>query len=320
MQKKIATRQAYGDTLAVIGSDERIVVLDADVSKSTKSCGFAGKYPERFINMGIAEGNMIGVAAGLAAEGKIVFASTFAVFAALRACEQIRNSVCYPRLNVRIVGTHSGLSAGEDGATHQAVEDIAVMRSMPNMAVISPADAVETAAALKASLDYHGPVYFRLGRMPEPVIHSEGEYAFTWGKGEVLEDGGDVTLIATGPMVYEALEARKLLKESAVSARVINMHTIKPIDEALIVKAARETGAIVTCEEHSTIGGLGSAVAEVVAKNCPVPMGFVGIDDCFGKSGKPEDLKNRFGITKARIAEKALAVMENGKASRHGAN
>ena len=310
MVQKIATREAYGNALAEFGADKRIVVLDADLSKSTKTDSFKKKYPERFFNMGIAEGNMMATAAGFAACGKIVFASSFAVFASMRACEQVRNSICYPNLNVKIGATHAGITVGEDGASHQAVEDLSIMRAMPNMTVISPADAVETRHAVKAAIEHEGPVYLRLGRLSVPVIYDEKNYVFELGKGITLHDGVDVSIIATGLMLNLALEARETLLKEGISARVIDMHTIKPIDTDLILKAAKETGAIVTAEENNVIGGLGSAVAEVVAGNCPVPVKMVGIEDKFGKSGKPQPLMEMYGLTAGNIAEKAKEAIK----------
>jgi transketolase len=301
----IATREAYGAALAEFGANENIVVLDADLSKSTKTDTFKKKYPERFINMGIAEGNMMTVAAGLAACGKTVFASTFAIFASERACEQVRNSICYPKLNVKIGATHAGISVGEDGASHQSIEDIAIMRSIPNMTVICPADAVETRAAVKAAIEYKGPVYLRLGRLGVPVLFDENNYKFELGKGIVVSEGTDVTIFATGLMVHTAVEAVKLLAEEGISARLVDIHTIKPIDKDLIIESAHKTGAFVTVEEHNVCGGLGSAVAEVAAQNCPVPMRFVGINDSFGKSGKPNLLLEHYGLTAQNIAANA---------------
>lgn len=310
MADKIATREAYGNALAEFGSDTRIVVFDADLSKSTKTDTFKKKYPERFFNMGIAEANMMVTAAGMASCGKIAFASTFAMFAAGRAFEQIRNSICYPKLNVKIAATHAGITVGEDGASHQAIEDIAIMRAVPNMTIISPADAVETRHAIKAAIEYDGPVYIRLGRLNVPVIFSEENYKFELGKGITLSEGKDVTIIATGMMVQAALEARDTLKQEGIDARVIDIHTIKPIDAELIVKAAKETGAIVTAEEHNIIGGLGSAVAEVVTENYPVPVLRVGVMDKFGKSGKPDVLMEMYGLTAANIVAKVKDVMK----------
>lgn len=305
----IATREAYGNALAEYGADPRIVVFDADLSKSTKTEVFKKKYPDRFFNMGIAEGNMMVTAAGMATCGKIPFASTFAVFAAGRAFEQIRNSICYPKLNVKIGATHAGLTVGEDGASHQSIEDIAIMRVLPNMTVISPADAIETKAAVKAAIELDGPVYLRLGRLGVPLLYNESSYTFELGKGVTLADGKDVTIVATGIMVHAALEAAELLRSENITARVINIHTIKPLDTAVIIKAAKETGAIVTAEEHSVIGGLGGAVAEVITEYCPVPVIKVGIQDKFGKSGKPDKLLEMYGLTAANIALKAKAAI-----------
>jgi len=310
MAEKIATREAYGNALAEFGADSRIIVLDADLSKSTKTDTFKKKYPERFINMGIAEGNMMAVAAGIATCNKIVFASSFAIFAAERACEQIRNSICYPKLNVKIGATHAGLSVGEDGASHQSVEDMAIMRSIPNMVVLSPADGVETRHAVKAAIDHDGPVYIRLGRLSLPVIYDESTYKFEFGKGITLAEGNDVTIIATGLMVHAALEAKEKLAAEGIKARIIDIHTVKPIDKDIIVKAARETGAIVTAEEHTIIGGLGSAVAEVLVENYPVPMKMVGIEDKFGKSGKAQKVLEMYGLTADNIVSKVHEVMK----------
>ena len=305
MSQKIATREAYGSALAEFGADTRIVVLDADLSKSTKTDTFKKKYPERFLNMGIAEGNMMTTAAGLASCGKIVFASTFAIFAAERACEQIRNSACYPKLNVKIGATHAGISVGEDGASHQCIEDLAIMRALPNMVVMSPADAVETRYAVKAAIEHNGPVYLRLGRLGVAPLYEEGSYRFELGKGITLAEGGDVTIIATGLMVHTALEARELLAKEGIQARIIDIHTIKPIDSEIIIKAAKETGALVTAEEHTVMGGLGSAVAEVLVENYPAPLKMVGIQDKFGKSGKPDALMKLYGLTAENIVIKA---------------
>lgn len=309
MTVKIATRQAYGDALVEFGCDEKIVVLDADLSKSTKTAAFGEKYPDRFFNMGIAEANMMCVAAGISTCDKIVFASTFAIFAAGRACEQVRNSICYPKLNVKIGATHAGISIGEDGASHQMLEDISNMRALPNMTIISPADAVETRLAVKAAIEYEGPVYLRLGRLAVPVIFDES-YKFEWGKGVKLKDGSDVTIIATGLMIHEALTAHELLKEKGISSRVINIHTIKPIDKDIIIRAAKETGAIVTAEEHNIIGGLGSAVCETLAENYPAPVKRVGIKDKFGKSGKPELLMKAYEITAEDIVKQVAEVIK----------
>lgn len=295
---KVATRDAYGKKLMALGAlHENIVVLDADLSKSTKTCDFAGKFPERFINMGIAEQNMMGVAAGLAAAGKVPFASTFAMFAAGRAFEIVRNSICYPKLNVKICATHAGITVGEDGASHQAVEDMAIMRAIPNMVVLNPSDGVSTEAAIEAAYRHQGPVYVRLGRAAVPLVYTPETLQFEIGKGIQISDGSDVTLIATGIMVNEAMKAAETLKAEGISVRVIDMHTIKPIDTEIILKAAKETKAIVTCEEHSVIGGLGSAVAEVLAEQCPTRLKRVGIKDTFGESGKPDELMKKYGLT-----------------------
>ncbi len=308
--EKVATREAYGKALVEFGADERIVVLDADLSKSTKTDGFKSAYPERFINMGIAEGNMMSVAAGLASCGKIVFASSFAMFAAGRAYEQIRNSIGYPHLNVKIGATHAGLSVGEDGATHQCLEDIGLMRTIPGMVILNPADAAESRLAVKAAIEYEGPVYLRFGRLAVPTVFGD-DYRFEIGKGVELEGGRDVTLIGTGLMVPEVMEAKKILAEQGISARVVNIATIKPIDKEIIIKAAKETGAIVTAEEHNIIGGLGSAVAEVLAENYPVPMQRVGSADEFGRSGKPYPLLEMYGLDAKTIAEKAKMAIAN---------
>ncbi len=306
---KIATRESYGNALAELGKEYDIVVLDADLSKSTKTDTFKKAFPERFINMGIAEQNMMSTAAGLASCGKVVFASSFAMFAAGRAFEQIRNSICYPNLNVKIGATHAGISVGEDGATHQCIEDIAIMRAIPNMVIINPADDVEARAAVKAAVLHDGPVYLRFGRLAVPVIYDEAEYKFELGKGVLLKDGTDVTIVATGLMVEAALNACETLKEEGISARVINIHTIKPIDRDIIVKAAKETGAIVTCEEHNIIGGLGSAVAEVLCEEAPIPMERVGVKDVFGKSGTPAELFKDYGLTSEDIVKAVKKVI-----------
>ncbi|HOQ01034.1 MAG TPA: transketolase family protein [Acetivibrio clariflavus] len=314
MSKGIATREAYGNALAEIGADPRIVVLDADLSKSTKTDVFKKQYPERFINMGIAESNMMAVAAGIASCGKIVFASTFAMFAAGRAFEQVRNSICYPALNVKIGATHAGLTVGEDGASHQSIEDIALMRSVPNMTVISPADGVEARLATIAAAKIDGPVYLRFSRMTSPILFDENTYKFEVGKGVTLTEGNDVTIIATGYMVSEAINAVEMLKSEGISARLINIHTIKPIDKDIIINAAKETGAIVTCEEHNVFGGLGSAVAEVLVENYPVPVRMVGVRDKFGKSGKAQDVMKLYGLTAENIVAKAKEVIAMKKA------
>ena len=304
MADKIATREAYGNALAELGEKYDFVVLDADLAAATKTGTFKKKFPERFFNCGIAEGNMISVAAGIATTGKPVFASSFAMFAAGRAFEQIRNSVGYPHLNVKIGATHAGITVGEDGATHQCLEDIALMRTIPGMTIINPADAVEAKAAVEAALNIDGPVYLRFGRMAVPVIN-DADAKFEVGKGVQMADGKDVTIIATGIMVNMALEAAKQLEAEGISARVINIHTIKPLDKEIVVKAAKETGAIVTAEEHNVIGGLGSAVAEAVCEACPVPVLKVGTNDVFGHSGKVPPLLEMYGLTPANIVLKA---------------
>lgn len=307
---KKATREAYGVTLAEIAkTNDKIVAIDADLSKSTKSADFENVFPDRFFNAGIAEANMIGMAAGMASVGLVPFASTFAMFAAGRGFEQIRNSLAYPKANVKIVGSHSGITVGEDGATHQAIEDIALMRSIPNMVVINPSDATETAAAIKAAANYNGPVYIRTGRMAVEDVHPNGS-EFTIGKGETLVEGTDLAIIATGICVSMAVEAAKTLKEQGINARIINMASIKPLDEELIISAAKECGKIITIEEHSVIGGLGAAVSEVVCENHPVLVKKMGINDVFGQSGKPNELLEHYGLTPKHIVEKAIALVK----------
>jgi transketolase len=292
MGKKIATRAAYGEALARLGAvDPDLVVLDADLSGSTMTKNFAKAYPDRFFNMGIAEANMAGVAAGLAASGKKPFYSSFAMFAAGRAWEQVRNSIAYPHLNVKIAATHAGLSVGEDGATHQCIEDLAIMRAIPGMTVVCPCDAYETEKAVEALLGYEGPAYLRLGRLGvETVTDSVKGYRFRLGKGALLRKGSDVTIVATGMMVQMALAAAETLAKKGIEARVIDMHTIKPLDTAILKKAAQETGAIVTAEEANIVGGLGSAVAEYVSEDCPVPLVRKGVKAEFGRSGAAQDV------------------------------
>lgn len=298
---KIATREAYGKALVKLGQiNDNVVVLDADLSKSTKTNDFYKMFPERFFNMGIAEQNLIGAACGLSTAGKIPFASTFAMFATGRAFEVIRNSVCYPKLNVKVCATHAGLTVGEDGASHESVEDMSIMRAIPNMTVLVPADGVETEKMIFEVAKYNGPVYVRLGRSAVPVLFDEN-YKFEIGKGSVVRDGNDATIIACGIMVNEAILAHEALKEEGINARVINMSTIKPIDRDLIIKAAEETKAIVTAEEHSIIGGLGSAVSEVVGEECPVIVKKVGVKDTFGESGTPAELLKKYGLTAEEI-------------------
>lgn len=303
---KIATREAYGKALAeLVISDKNILVLDADLSKSTKTNDAKVVAPNQHFNMGIAEGNMMSLAAGMATCGNTVFASTFAMFAAGRAFEQIRNSICYPKLNVKVCATHAGLTVGEDGASHQSVEDIAIMRAIPNMVVISPCDAIETNKAIKAVAKYYGPCYVRLGRLAVETVTSE-ETSFEIGKGVTLKDGKDLTLVATGYMVQQALIAAEQLEAKGYSTRVINIHTIKPIDNELLIKAADETGLIISCEEHNIIGGLGSAVTEVLSESKPTKVIRVGIKDTFGESGKPADLVEKYGLTASAIVDAAL--------------
>ena len=308
MADKIATREAYGKALAEFGAKYDIIVLDADLSKSTKTEIFKKQFPERFINCGIAEGNMISVAAGIASCGKTVFASTFAMFAAGRAFEQIRNSVAYSNLNVKIGATHGGITVGEDGATHQCNEDLGIMRTIPNMVVLNPADAVEARLAVKEAILHNGPVFMRFGRLATPVIFDDS-YNFEIGKGNKLTDGKDVTIVSCGIMTEQALIACESLKNEGINATVVNMCSIKPIDKDILIAAAKNTGCIVTAEEHNIIGGLGSAVCEALAESYPVPVLRVGIEDKFGKSGKVVPLMEYYGITAANIVEKAKAAI-----------
>ncbi len=307
MAQNIATRAAYGEMLLELAAAEPdLVVLDADLSGSTMTKGFAKAHPDRFFNMGIAEANMIGVAAGLATCGKKPFANTFAIFAAGRAWEQVRNSVAYPHLNVKVIGSHGGLSVGEDGATHQCIEDLAIMRAIPQMMVLCPCDGHEMRQAVKALLQYNGPAYMRLGRLPvDTVTDSVEGYQFELGKGAVLRQGTDVTLVATGMMVQMSLQAAALLEAEGISARVIDMHTIKPLDGELLLAAARETGAVVTSEEHNILGGLGGAVAEYLGEHCPVPVIRHGVEDQFGRSGKAQLVLEAYHLNPQTIAEKA---------------
>lgn len=306
----IATRDAYGQTLVELGRENaKVVVLDADLSGSTKTGVFGKEFPERFFNAGIAEANMVGMAAGLAAGGMIPFASTFAVFAAGRAFEQIRQSLAYPKLNVKVVATHAGITVGEDGGSHQAVEDLAIMRALPNMTVLCPADGPETSAAIRAAAAFEGPVYIRLGRSKVPVVFP-ADCQFVIGRGATLRQGSDVSFVTTGLMTAMALTAAQILEAAGVSARVIHLGTIKPIDAELVLRAARETGAIVTAEEHSVIGGLGSAVCELLAEGCPVPVERVGLRDVFGQSGTGEELLAHYGLTPAHLVEAAERVLQ----------
>lgn len=306
---KCATREAYGKTLVELGEkNDKVLVLDADLAAATKTGMFKKAFPERFIDVGIAESNLMGVAAGLAATGHIVFASSFAMFAAGRAFEQVRNSIGYPHLNVKIGATHAGISVGEDGASHQCCEDIALMRSIPGMVILNPADDVEARACVLAAAEHEGPVYMRFGRLAVPRVFDES-YKFEIGKGAVLTEGDDVTIVATGLMVNEALMAAESLKADGISARVVNMATIKPIDREIIIESAKKTGAIITAEEHNILGGLGSAVAEVVCETVPVPVLRVGVEDVFGKSGPAVELLHIYGLDAQHIAEKAKAAV-----------
>jgi len=301
--KKIATRESYGNALVELGETySDLIVLDADLAAATKTGIFKKAYPARHIDCGIAECNMMGIAAGLSITGKVPFASTFAMFAAGRAYEQVRNSIGYPHLNVKIAATHAGISVGEDGATHQCNEDIALMRSIPGMVVINPVDDIETKAAIKAAYLYNGPVYIRLGRLATPIINDSRNYHFTLGKGVLLREGNDLTIIATGLCVAPALAAAKeLAKKKNIQARVINIHTIKPLDEELVLKAAAETGKIITVEEHSVIGGLGSAVSDLLSEKLPTQVLKIGIQDCFGESGPAVDLIHKYGLDQEGI-------------------
>ena len=303
-----ATRAAYGHALKTeVYKNPNVVVLEADLGNATKSNAFKEVAPERYFNMGISEQDLIGTTAGFAAAGKIPLASTFAVFATGRAFEQVRNSVCYPKLNVKICATHAGLTVGADGGSHQAIEDISLMRTLPNMTVINPADAKEAEAAVLAAIDYQGPVYIRLGRAETKDIHDDS-YHFEWGKAEVLRQGSDVSIFATGIMTAKALDAAETLAKQGIQAEVINVHTIKPLDEETVIASAKKTGKVVTAEEHSIIGGLGSAVAEVLARQCPTKQAFVGVQDSFGESGSPDDLLEKYGLTAEVIVKAAVGL------------
>ena len=310
--KKIATRESYGNALAELGDEyENLYVFDADLAAATKTSIFKKKFPDRFFDCGIAEQNMIGVAAGMAATGKIPFVSSFAMFAAGRAFEQVRNSVGYPHLNVKIGATHAGISVGEDGATHQCNEDIALMRTIPGMTVIIPADDVEAKAAVRAAVEYEGPVYMRFGRLAVPVFNDPETYRFEWGKGIKLREGKDITIVATGLMVYEAIQAAKTLADEGIEATVINIHTIKPIDKDIIVDAAKKTGLVITVEEHSVIGGLGEAVCDVLCENYPAKVIKIGVEDRFGYSGPAVELLKKFGLSAENIAETARKALKD---------
>ena len=308
MAEKIATREVFGKTIAAMSAeDPDLIVLDADLAGATKSAEFKKACPERFLDMGIAEANMVGVSAGLAACGKKPFCCSFAMFTTGRAYEQVRNSVAYPHLNVKVIGSHGGLSVGEDGATHQCIEDLGLMRGIPGMLVLNPCDGAEMTEAVKALAAYNGPAYMRLGRSAVETVtdYETGDYKFEIGKGVTLRDGGDVTIVATGMMVQMALKAADALTEEGISARVLDFHTIKPLDEELILKAAKETGAIVTTEEHNILNGLGSAVAECVSTNCPVPVIRHGVNDEFGRSGKAQEVLDAYDLTAEKIVELA---------------
>lgn len=295
--KKIATRESYGQTLLELGAENPdIVVMDADLAAATKTGVFGKAYPDRFFDVGIAEGNMMGIAAGLAASGKIPFVSSFAMFATGRAYEQIRNSIGYPKLNVKICASHAGITVGEDGASHQCLEDIALMRSIPGMVVMNPADDIEAKAAVRAAAEYEGPVYIRLGRAAVPVINDRPDYKFEWGKGIKIQDGKDVTLVATGTMVNSAMEAAKMLEADGVSVEILDIHTIKPLDEDMIIESAKKTGKVVTLEEHSVIGGLGSAVCDALSEKCPTLVKKIGVYDTFGESGSAAVLMEKYEL------------------------
>lgn len=309
MADKVATRDAYGKALLILGAENpNVVVLDADLSKSTKTADFGKKFPERFFNMGIAEANLIGTAAGLAAAGKIPFASTFAIFAVGRAFEQIRNSIAYPKLNVKIAATHAGISVGEDGGSHQAIEDVAIMRAVPNMVVLVPADGEETRQVILAAAKYDGPVYIRMGRLAVPLLFGE-DYNFEIGKANVLKEGTDVAIMANGLMVSMALEAAEELAGKGISVSVVNVASVKPLDEETIVRVAKQTKAVVTAEEHNIIGGLGSAIAEVLGEKLPTPMVRVGLKDTFGESGRPQELLEKYGLTKTDLIKAVHEVL-----------
>ncbi len=310
--KKIATRESYGNALAELGDKyENLYVFDADLAAATKTCIFQKKYPDRFFDCGIAEANMMGVAAGMAATGKIPFVSSFAMFAAGRAFEQVRNSIGYPHLNVKIGATHAGISVGEDGATHQCNEDIALMRTIPGMVIINPADDTEARAAVKAAIEYTGPVYMRLGRLAVPVFNDPQNYSFEIGKGIKLREGKDITIVATGLMVYEAVQAAKILADEGIEADVINIHTIKPIDKDIIIDSAKNTGLVITVEEHSVIGGLGEAVCDLLSENYPTRVIKIGVNDEFGYSGPAVELLKKFGLSSDNIVKTVKEALNN---------
>ena len=310
MADKKATRESYGAALAELGEKYDFLVLDADLAAATKTGVFKKKFPERFFDCGLAEGNMISVAAGIATTGKVVFASSFAMFAAGRAYEQVRNSIGYPHINVKIGATHAGITVGEDGATHQCNEDIALMRTIPGMVIVNPSDANEAYAAVEEAIKFYGPMYLRFGRFAVPNLTAEmPDYKFELGKGVVMKEGTDVTIVATGYMVHVALEAAELLAAEGINAEVINIHTIKPLDDELLCASAKKTGAVVTAEEHNVIGGLGGAVCESLAETCPVPVMRVGVEDKYGRSGKVPALLEMYGLTKENIVAKTKAAI-----------
>ena len=313
MVDRISTETAYGNALVRYGENREVVVLDADLACCNHTDLFKEKYPERFFNIGIAESNMVGIAAGIATTGKIVFAHSFAMFVAGRAFEQIRNSVAYPGLNVKIVGTHAGFSVEKDGATHQCLEDIGIMRTIPNMKIIYPADAIETEEAVKAMLIEQGPAYLRLERIPLNLINNRPDYRFKIGQGSIIANGNDLTILTNGLMIPAVLEVYEKLLKDNIKARIINMHTVKPIDKNIIIRSAQETGAVITVENHNIIGGLGSAVAEVLSENCAVPFKRVGVNDCFGKSGKFADLIKKYNLTAKEIIDQIKGVLAKKK-------
>ncbi|MCK8828123.1 transketolase family protein [Natroniella acetigena] len=311
MPEEIPTRNAYGEALVELGQEkEDIVVLDADLSGSTRTGYFEEEFPDRFFQMGIAEQNLMGTAAGLATCGKIPFASTFAVFGSARVADQLRNSIAYPELNVKIAVTHAGVTVGPDGATHQSVEDLSIVRGIPNLTVIVPADYVEAKAVTKAAAEHHGPVYLRFGRVGTPAVFSEDDYQFEWGQVQVVEEGSDITIFATGIMLAQALTAREELMKEGIEAEVVNVHTIKPLDVAGVINSIKKTGAAVTAEEHNIYGGLGSAIAEAVSENHPVRLKRVGIEDRFGKSGEPKELLKEYGLTEQEIITAVKEVLD----------
>ena len=306
-------RESYGKTLVKLGEKyKNIVVLDADISKSTCTYYFGKRFPQRWFNFGVAEQNMVSAAAGLATCGKIPFVNTYAVFASMRACEQIRTMIAYPCLNVKIVASHGGISTGWDGVTHQGTEDIGIMRCIPNMTVVSPADPIATEKLIEISVKHKGPMYIRLARNPCPIIYGDDE-KFTLGKAKILKEGNDVTIVATGIMVFEALKAEEVLRSKGIYARVVDIHTIKPIDEDMIVDSAKKTNAILTAEDHNILGGLGSAVAEILCRSYPAPMEFVGLKDTFGESGSPQELFKKYGLSHKHIVHRALKLLKRKK-------